>query len=383
MISRKSSSQLSTTSSNFSKKSDSSTATSISDRDSEEKDTMSGAEHSPPRPLSPYCPRRPGLREILGNTSPAPWTLAAFMAYLSNNHCLETLEFTMDAGRYRKHYAKMMSRAFNGSPPGKDMEYVLALWNRLVDAYIRPNGSREVNLPSDVRDPILNLVLDSHPPAPETLDLAVTKIYELMEESVLVPFLNSVYPQTALPAMTSHSYVEDSVPRTAGGYEDRSTFARRTRQTRRSPPPQSAVEPHGNSYSAPSMMNRKSAPSTLTTSLTRARFSTKLSPTTSSPAAPQSSSSTQYEHLTSATSDANLSGSDSASGRAPGLTPDDSGSGDSPLGESPATPPPMSPPISDASPKRDSAIWKKLGRLSGMKVGKKKSHGGLPKAEEH
>jgi len=26
---------------------------------------------------------------------------------------------------------------------------------------------------------------------------------------------------------------------------------------------------------------------------------------------------------------------------------------------------------------RDSGMWKKLGRLSGMKVGKKKSHGGL------
>jgi hypothetical protein len=39
-----------------------------------------------------YLPRRPNLRDILANTSPPPWTLAAFMAYLSNNHCLETLD---------------------------------------------------------------------------------------------------------------------------------------------------------------------------------------------------------------------------------------------------------------------------------------------------
>ncbi|KAK1073895.1 hypothetical protein LTR74_001452 [Friedmanniomyces endolithicus] len=388
MISRKSSSQLSTTSSTFSKKSASSAGTSVSDFDTEEQDTMAGAEHSPHRPLlvaiptdvqGPYCPRRPGLGGILANTAPTPWTLTAFMAYLSNNHCLETLEFTMDAGRYRKHYAKMLSKATNGPPPSKDMEYVMALWHRLVDAYIRPNGSREVNLPSDVRDPILNLKLTALPPAPETLDLAVTKIYELMEESVLVPFLNSVYPQTALPAMTSHSYhtANRGGPTTSGPYEDRSAFSRRSRHVRSSPPPQSAVEPLSNS--APVLNNRKSAPSTLTTSLSRARFSVKLSPTTSAPAV--STSSTAHHDLTSATSDANLSsGSDTTSGRGPGLTTDDSGSTDSPLNESPMTPP-MSPPVSDVSPKRDSAIWKKLGRLSGMKVGKKKSHGGLPNAE--
>ncbi|TKA68515.1 hypothetical protein B0A55_08177 [Friedmanniomyces simplex] len=276
----------------------------------------------------------------------------------------------------------MLSKASNGSPPSKDMEYVTALWQRLVDAYIRPNGSREVNLPSDVRDPILNLELTALPPAPEKLDLAVTKIYELMEESALVPFLNSVYPQTAVPAVTSHSYhaADDSGPMTSGPYEDRSAFSRRSRHVRRSPPPQSAVEPHSNSYSAPAFINRKSAPSTLTTSLSRARFSVKLSPTTSSPAAPMSS--TAHYDPTSAASDANLpSGSDSASGRGPSMTTDDSGSTDSPLNESPMTPP-ASPPLSDVSPKRDSAIWKKLGRLSGMKVGKKKSHGGLPKAEE-
>ncbi|KAK3110381.1 hypothetical protein LTR53_015384 [Teratosphaeriaceae sp. CCFEE 6253] len=370
MISRKSSSQLSTTSSTFSKESDSLKGTSISDCDSE-KDAMSGAEQSPPRPLNvaipadvqgPYCPRRPGLREILANTSPSPWTLAAFMAYLSTNHCLETLEFTMDAGRYRKHYAKMMSRASNGSPPTKDQEYVLALWQRLVDAYIRPNGSREVNLPSDVRDPILNLEIDTAPPAPEKLDLAVTKIYELMEDA---------YPQTALPSTMSRSYnptSDDNIPMTAGSFEDRSAFSRR-KQVRRSPPPHSTVEPHGNSYGGPgpAFPYRKSAPSNLTTGLSRARFSVKLSPTTSSPAA---TTSAHYDH-TSATSDANLS-----SGSAPGMTPDDSGSNDSPNGESPMTPP-TSPPMSDASPKRDSAIWKKFGRLSGMNPKKKKSHGAM------
>lgn len=79
--------------------------------DADDEDAMSTADdYVPSRPLTvaiptmgahgPYCPRRPNLREILANTSPPPWTLAAFMAYLSNNHCLETLEFTMDSGRF-------------------------------------------------------------------------------------------------------------------------------------------------------------------------------------------------------------------------------------------------------------------------------------------
>ncbi|KAK5110151.1 hypothetical protein LTR62_006285 [Meristemomyces frigidus] len=347
---------------------------------------MSSAENSPPtRPLSvaipvdvqgPYCPRRPGLREILANTSPAPWTLAAFMAYLSNNHCLEILEFTMDAGRYKKHFAKMMSRSSNGSPPSKDREYVQALWQRLVDAYIRPNGSREVNLPSDVRDPILRLLPGELPPAPESLDEAVAKTYELMEESVLVPFLNSAYPQTALP--TASSMPDRS---TRSGYEDRSSFERRKRHTasRSSPPPQTAREPHGHSFHPPAFINRKSAPpSTLSTSLKTSRFSAKLSPTSSSPAATTSAANLD------AFSDLNLAPSGSGSGSGgQGLT-DDSTSTDSPTNESPMTPPPSSPPIGDISPKRDSGMWglKKLGRLSGMKVGKKKSLSGIRVEEQ-
>ncbi|KAF2771351.1 regulator of G protein signaling superfamily [Teratosphaeria nubilosa] len=305
-----------------------------------------------PKPLSvaipditdvsgPYCPRRPNLKEILNNTSPAPWTLAAFMAYLSNNHCLETLEFTMDAGRYRKHYQKMMSRASsNGMPPAKDREYVQALWQRLVDAYIRPNGSREVNLPSDVRDPILDLRPSELPPAPEELDSAVAKIYELMEESVLVPFLNSAYPQTAHPTIQSCPYATSEESLQGVRHDKHSSYSKRGRIQRNSPPLHSA--PAYTHYSAPALTNRKSAPSTLTTSLHRARFS-----------------------------------SASGSGSGPGMTDDGDSTTDSPTHDSPMTPP-TSPPMSDASPKRDSGMWKRLGRLSGMnKVGRKKSQGGL------
>lgn len=291
----------------------------------------------------------------------------------------------MDAGRYKKHYAKMLSKADGDeAPPTKDRDYVQLLWTRLIDAYIQPNGSREVNLPSEVRDPILNIEIGDLPPPPEKLDPAVAKIYELMEESVLVPFINSCYPQTAaptvstMPANTSSDSLSGGTQTTVGSAPQ--TFKRHGRHVRCSPPPQSAVEPYAHTYSAPSMLNRKSAPSTLTTTLHKARFSMRLSPTTSNP---PPSAIAPFASATSGTSDTTATGSST------GMT-DDSNSTPSPIAESPLTPPPHSPPIGDLgsssaslahSPRtsRDGGnnMWKKLGRLSGMKVGKKKSHAGL------
>src|SRR5271154_1922743 len=123
----------------------------LSDCDADDEGFMSSGDFLPSRPLSlsipsgPYCPRRPTLQEVLSNTAPPPWTLTAFMAYLSQNHCLETLEFIMDAKRYGKHYQDMVERDSHTplSPQSPDCEYVRMLWQRLVDAYIAPNGPRE------------------------------------------------------------------------------------------------------------------------------------------------------------------------------------------------------------------------------------------------
>nr|POF16402.1 hypothetical protein CFP56_23920 [Quercus suber] len=287
------------------------------------------------------------------------------MAYLSQNHCLETLEFTMDAGRYRKHYQKMMSRASGGIPPAKDREYVQALWQRLVDAYIRSNGSREVNLPSDVRDPIIRLQPSTLPPAPETLDRAVTKIYELMEESVLVPFLNSMCTQPSHTALSSSSF-----NRSQESLRSRSSAQprKRGRFSPHSPIALSMGKSCSPSAHDASAANRQSAPGSLTS---HTRADAKLAQSTSSPAAfPAKLSNAGAANLY---SDANLSASNSGSGF--GMT-DDSGSMGSPTTDGPMTPP-TSPPLSDISPKRDSGMWKKLGRLSGMTGARKKSRNGL------
>lgn len=53
----------------------------------------------------------------------------------------------MDASRYRKHYSKMVNRHPGTpiSPLSEECGYVLMLWRRLIDAYIRESGPREVS----------------------------------------------------------------------------------------------------------------------------------------------------------------------------------------------------------------------------------------------
>lgn len=190
----------------------------------------------------PYCPRRPTLPEVLANTAPPPWTLSAFTAYLSQNHCLETLEFTMDAQRYRAHYNTMIETRdhFTPSQAAEEADFVRMLWQKLLDAYIMPNGPREVNLPAAVRDRLLSLPHKSTVPDPAELDPAAKIIYELMDESVLVPFLNSVAPARAPESLSLWGPDEFGTDlQMTGSGDGRSFSPGRTHGQREDSPPQS------------------------------------------------------------------------------------------------------------------------------------------------
>jgi Regulator of G protein signaling domain len=305
----------------------------IYDSDADDEGAMSSGGSSagcPSRPLSiaspsgPCCPRRPTLAEVLSNTAPPPWTLSAFMQYLSQNHCLETLEFTMDATRYRTHFQSMSTP---GSPQSSEnCEYVKMLWQRLLDAYIAPNGPREVNLPCAVRDQLLSLPNIYTPPAPESLEPAVHIIYELMDESVLVPFLNSVMSE--LNGNWNNASEEN-----VSSMDERTM--RQTRTRRGSPKRSADVLSASTSYS-PSSSSRNSASSShsLTSMGGQHRISTNLPRGYFSPS---------------------NSGIESMS--------DDSGSASSPTAGEPMTPP-NTPPTSDCgglSPRnRNDKGWKKM-----------------------
>lgn len=142
--------------------------------------------------LSSVITHPPTLHEILSDTAPAPWTRAAFTAFLSQNHCLETLEFTMDAEHYASAYSDIMSGPSGSSADGN--AHLCSLWQKIINAYIVPSTEtpRELNLPSPVRDRLLGLGTQGIPPHPSELDEAVRIVYELMNDSVLGPFLDSV-----------------------------------------------------------------------------------------------------------------------------------------------------------------------------------------------
>ncbi|MCJ1233957.1 hypothetical protein MMC14_001915 [Varicellaria rhodocarpa] len=314
----------------------------LSDCDADDEGTMSAEEYVPSRPWSgmnydsvvdpvgPYCPRRPTLQDVLTNAAPPPWSLSAFTAYLSQNHCLETLEFTMDSQRYRKRFDKMVAQ-MAGMPVAPDMEecvHVRMLWQRLLKAYIMPNSPRELNLPGHVRDRLLSLPNHTVPPPPEELEPAVKIVFELMDESVLIPFLNEVSPSRGAASFNNVWNESDE-----NLYKRRSSDepSHHARSRQRASPPSSTIDiqsPHSHvSYS-----------SGIAHSFNRSRLS-----------APGSSSSV-------------------GSGDTP--MSDDSGSPTSLMGE-PMTPP-TTPPSSDigsSSPrnKNDNAFKKMIGRLGTKK----------------
>ncbi|KAH8592796.1 RGS domain-containing protein [Bisporella sp. PMI_857] len=326
----------------------------FSDCDADDEGFMS-TEEMPSRPLSlaistgPYCPRRPTLQEVLTNKAPSPWTLSAFMAYLSQNHCLETLEFTMDAQRYTTHYKSLSQKdpLTPISPNSQDREYMCMLWQKLMDAYIAPNGPREVNLPSDVRDRLLSLPCSDSPPDAAELEPAVRIIHELMDESVLVPFVYSVAP---IHMTDSFMGMAASM---VSSFEERTVSPSRSYK-KKDPIVSPPLSGSGTDIVSQSLSPKASQQSNITAAFNRSRASG-----ISTLVAASSGASSSTEPLDSMTDDSTDSASPSLSGPEP-MTP-------------PNTPPTshvdfMSPsPTSSSQTVRQDSGWKKMGAKFGWK----------------
>jgi hypothetical protein len=345
----------------------------ISDWDADDESNMSADDLSASRPISigspsresAMSPLRPTLDDILNKRSHPPYTLSAFTAFLSQQHCLETLEFTMDAKQYQDKYATAAAH-LAGMPMNydhDDMYDLQQVWIRILDVYIKPGSPREINLPSEERDDLLDQTYSERPPEPEALDPAVKRMYDLMSDSIFMPFLNSFNPAPRPKTFSAPS--SDFGGRSEGRrdmalslLEDRGDFLhRKASRRRRSPPSSSSVE-----FSAP-----------------------KSPPSSTSHRRDQSSSITSGLGRTSGTRlSTHVSNSSAASGQDGALT-DDSGSADSPGSVDPMTPP-TTPPSSDIpvgsfhrqhSPKpnrSDNGSWTKM---RNKLWGKKKNGGTL------
>jgi len=265
----------------------------------------------------------------------------------------------MDASRYREHYDNMVESHPDTpiSPASEGCDNVKRLWQKLLDAYIAPNGPREVNLPSDVRNRLMKMPNTLVPPHPSELDPAVKIIFELMDESVLVPFLNSVTssrgPETIATPWTSTDEVHQTAVRSHSSHDERLLSPAQSHNRRdRSPPGSGSSVDIVTSSSSPTP--RPSHQSHLTAALNRSaggRISAYFSST---------SSSSEIQEV--------------------GLT-DDSASSPSNSDLGPMTPP-TTPPTSDTgfhgvspgtSPKNsrnEGNGWKKMGQKLGWKKSK-------------
>ncbi|KAF7113857.1 hypothetical protein CNMCM5793_004912 [Aspergillus hiratsukae] len=133
---------------------------------------------------------QPRLDDILNDVAPFPYTLGAFIAFLSEHQCLETVEFLLETERYRRiyHWLEHKSQTRDDSIR---KSHLSGLWNRLINQYIRPHSKREINIPSNIRQELMQHFhnQEDDPPPPELLDRAVTNVKELLRGSILIPFL--------------------------------------------------------------------------------------------------------------------------------------------------------------------------------------------------
>ncbi|KAL5596393.1 hypothetical protein BROUX41_006690 [Berkeleyomyces rouxiae] len=146
---------------------------------------------------------RPDLQDVLKNRAPPPFTLGAFMAYLSQNHCLETLEFSLDAEQYRLTYIRTLERSA-GQFSARDIDHLTRLWEKLLRVYLMPYATREINIPAYVKEPVLSIDYFAAIPHPDALAGIVRIVHELMTDSVLGPWVESIVTASGALADESH-----------------------------------------------------------------------------------------------------------------------------------------------------------------------------------
>lgn len=195
------------------------------------------SEHATARPINVTKERsgtsshsRPTLDDVLEGRAPAPYTLAAYTAFLSQQHCLETLEFVTESKKYADKHDEYIAH-YSGMPMTSDTDEGFELmqdWTRLMDVYIKPGAPREINLPAEERDDLIDEPYQTRPPKPETLEPAMQRMRDLMSDSIFIPFCNSVRAQTASTYSASSDFsIRDSYDRMGTSLDERRDSSRK------------------------------------------------------------------------------------------------------------------------------------------------------------
>lgn len=229
-----------------------------------------------PRPISMMrkegilSPNRPTLDDVLNNTAPSPFTLAAYTAFLSQQHCLETLEFVTEARKYSARYNEALAAVAdkNSLTTESDDGFELTqMWTRMLDVYVKPGAPREINLPAEERDDLVEYPYEPHPAPPAALEPSVKRMYDLMSDSIFIPFCNSLkvpsHAQT-YSAISDLSRTDFDPSRMT--FDDRRGISRSSNQRRNQSPP--AASNFSPSRSPPSQ-HRQTHSSSLSNALNR------------------------------------------------------------------------------------------------------------------
>lgn len=134
----------------------------------------------------------PNFNQILSGNASEPYTLESFVDYLSQNHCIEILDFLSDAKTYVEAY-RASAPDICATKMTSDSRRLGKQWKSLMSTYIIRAAPDEINLPEYIRAALLDranvMIL---PPSPATLEPAICYAHELLTESALLPFIQSI-----------------------------------------------------------------------------------------------------------------------------------------------------------------------------------------------
>ena len=228
-------------------------------------------------------PGRPSLDDVLNGAAHPPYTLAAYTAFLSQQHCLETLEFVTESRKYSDKYKEAIDELAGAelTTDGSQGFELMMEWTRLLDVYVKPGAPREINLPAEERDDLVDQPYDPTPAPPEALDPAVKRMYDLMSDSIFIPWCNSLKVPTHAQTYNAISdwSSRDEMEPSRLTYDDRSGMHRRQPSKRAKSPPASSKSAFTPSRSPPSQ-HRPTQSSSLSNALGRQsgnRLSTHVS----------------------------------------------------------------------------------------------------------
>lgn len=314
--------------------------------------------------------KRPSLEEILADRSPDPWTLQAFSTYCARNMCAENLNFIIDTRIFVRNYSLWRADHPDDTPDSaSDVRsfQLNGMWKRILREYITPNGLQEINLSATIRDKLLSIPENKVPPDPAVLQPAIRSIRALMEDSILLSFLNEKLPQTTSPHSPTEEVAEYLEHRHSSSADRQSLNKYSSKSSASQIPPPTInlpLSPPATTNVVANLFHKRPATHNQTTTNTSARQ--KAFPPTKTESYGSSSSNPYSEHGTDDTSAISMS---SASTHTHGSTTPPTTPGNIPHRE--RRPSPWS---------RNDVSWKKISSKLGLK---KKASGPLLKGGEH